>query len=60
MTKYSVVRQDNGPNNPSTGLVSRHRSVEAAQKAIDRANQRLRKLPGQHNSWHPYAIMENW
>lgn len=55
-SKYRVVRIDNGHGNPSTGVVSNHRTSEAAQAAIDKANRSLRRSPGQGNSWHPYAI----
>lgn len=57
-TRYAVVRQDNGPRNPHTGVVSRHRTPEAAQKSIDQANLRLRRQPGYATAWHPYAVLD--
>lgn len=56
--KYQVVRIDNGRDNPPTGVVSTHRTREAAQSAIDKANKSLRKLPGMSSAWHPYDIRE--
>ena len=56
MTKFRVVRIDNGHDNPHTGIVSNHRTQEAAQAAIDKANRGLRSLPGCRGAWHPYAI----
>jgi hypothetical protein len=58
MTKYRVVRIDNGPRNPHTGIVSTHRTREAAKRAIDKANTQLRRLPGYGTAWHPYAVQE--
>ncbi len=56
--KYQVVRIDNGRQNPPTGIVSTHRTREAAQAAIDKANRKLRKQPGYQTAWHPYTIVE--
>ena len=56
--RYQVVRKDNGPNNPNTGVVSNHKTIEAAQSAIARANRRLRHQPGQQTAWHPYVILD--
>ena len=53
---YRVVRTDNGSRNPHTGIVSNHRTLEAAQEWIDKANRRLCRSRGQEQSWHPYAI----
>jgi hypothetical protein len=36
--------------------LSRHRTPEAAQAMIDRDNRRLRRQPGQANSWLDYQI----
>ena len=56
--KYQVVRIDNGRQNPPTGIVSTHRTREAAQAAIDKANRKLRKQSGMATAWHPYDIRE--
>ena len=53
---YHVVRIDNGRDNPPTGLVSSHRTLEAAQSAIDKANRRR----GYPSHWHPYAIQREY
>ena len=59
MTKYQVVREDNGPRNPHTGLVkSGFQTREDAQTYIDRATKRLRKQPGCATAWHPYRVEE--
>jgi hypothetical protein len=57
-TRYAVVQIDNGRNNPHTGLISGHRTAEAAQSAIERANKRLRRLPGYKTAWYPYAVLD--
>jgi hypothetical protein len=58
MMRYAVVRIDNGAGNPHTGIVSNHKTEEAAREAIDRANRQLKKSPGQSSSWHPYAVLD--
>jgi hypothetical protein len=58
MTRYAVVRIDNGPHSPHTGLVSNHRTRESAEIAIETANTRLNRQPGQQHAWHPYAILD--
>ena len=57
---YHVVRIDNGRDNPPTGLVSTHRTLEAAQEAIAKANRYLRRLRGYESAWHPYAIQREY
>lgn len=60
MPTYAVVREDNGPSNPHTGVVKAgFTSLQDAQYYIDCANQRLRKTAGNKHSWHPYRIMES-
>lgn len=56
--RFAVVRIDNGLSNPHTGLVSNHRTREAAEQAIERANRNLHKQPGYPTAWHPYAILD--
>jgi hypothetical protein len=56
--RYAVIRQDNGPQNPHTGIVSCHRTPAAAFAAIDKANTSLRRQRGYENSWHPYAVLD--
>lgn len=56
--KYRIVRIDNGARNPHTGLVSEHRTLDAAQAAVDRANEKLRRQAGMSTAWHPYAIQK--
>ena len=51
-----VVRIDNGSQNPHTGMVSRHSSLDLAEIIVKRENQQLRKLPGYATAWHPYEI----
>jgi hypothetical protein len=55
---FRVVRIDNGPRSPHTGIVSRHRTLEAAEAAVDRANQQLQRTPGYATAWHPYEIQQ--
>ena len=52
-TTYEVYRPIvSGAERISTGRTqSRHRTPEAADAAIRRANQRLRRQPGQATSW---------
>ena len=38
-------------------VISRHRTVEAAEDAIDRANAKLRRQPGQFASWYDWHIV---
>ena len=38
-------------------VVSRHRTVEAAQAAIDRAHAALRRQPGMRQSWYDWHIV---
>lgn len=57
-TKFRVVRKDNGPMNPHTGLVSNHRTREAAERAVEQANRGLRRTRGYENARHPYAVQE--
>lgn len=54
--KFRVVRIDNGPRNPQTGVVSNHRTLAAAQAAIDRADKRLRRTRGFESAWNPFVI----
>lgn len=37
--------------------ISRHRTVEAAAAAIDRANRQLRHQPGMSQSWYDWHIV---
>lgn len=55
---YAVVRKDNGPRNPHTGIVSTHQSAEAAFEAIEKANRKLKKQAGYATAWHPYAVLD--
>lgn len=57
-SRYAVVRIDNGIHNPHTGIVTNHRSEDAARREIERQNRMLRRMPGQATAWHPYAILD--
>lgn len=56
--KFRVVRIDNGSRNPQTGVASNHRTLDAAQRAISRANESLRRVPGYRDAWHSLAVQE--
>jgi hypothetical protein len=56
--RYAVVRIDNGMRNPHTGIVSNHKTEDAAREAIERANRRLQKQAGYATAWHPYAVLD--
>ena len=57
-TIYEVyMPATSGPERVQTGVViSRHRTPEAAQRAIDLDLRRLRRQPGMQQSWHDYWI----
>jgi hypothetical protein len=57
-SRFAVVREDNGPHNPYTSVVSNHHTAEAAHAAIEKANRSLRRLPGYERAWHPYAVLD--
>jgi hypothetical protein len=56
--RFIVVRKDNGPSNPHTGVVSQHDTAAEAFAAIDKANRKLRKQAGYQNAWHPFAVLD--
>jgi hypothetical protein len=56
--RYAVVSILNGIKNPHTGLISNHRSEEAARKAIEKANRQLRKRRGYETAWQLWAILD--
>jgi hypothetical protein len=60
MTSYEVYQPHvPGPEGiNSAWVISRHRSPEAAQRAMDRALRRLRRQPGNRNSWLDWRIRE--
>ena len=57
-TTYEVYQPTvSGPERIMTGsALSRHRTPEAAQRAIRCANRRLQRQPGQANSWLDYHV----
>jgi len=57
-SRYQVVRKDNGPHNPHTGVVSEHKTADAAREAIDNANRQLRHQKGYATAWHPYVVLD--
>jgi len=58
MTTYEVYQPHTaGPEGiNSAWVISRHRSPEAARRAIDAAQRRLRRQPGSERSWLDYRI----
>ena len=53
---YRVVREDNGPRNPHTGLVSYHRTYAMAEEAVDTAKRSIRSRRGNETAYPPYRI----
>jgi hypothetical protein len=56
--KYRVVEVNNGTSNPHTGVISNHRTLEAAEAAIAKANAKLRRQAGYRDSRYPWAIQQ--
>lgn len=61
-TTYAVIQPTLNQSDPawvnSGPTISRHRSIEAAQATIDKANRQLRAQPGQQNSWVDWHVVE--
>lgn len=61
MTNYYVIQPIMSKGQPdwaeSATIISRHRTEDAAQSAIDKATRRLRRQDGMKNSWLDWHIV---
>lgn len=56
---FRVARFDNGRDKPATDVISNHRTKDAAQSAIDKADRRLQRRKGYENTFYQYGIQES-